>query len=94
MGIISKPNDPARDAANSLVSILNDNKIEARVGYPPFFLDEHGNPIRPTYPPSTGPPNVIIVEVGPKPLPISLQIKPMDIPADARGNRTWGNIAE
>jgi hypothetical protein len=54
MGIISKPNDPAVDAAKALVSVLNDNKIEARIGYPPFRLDENGKPLPPVFPPSAG----------------------------------------
>jgi hypothetical protein len=65
-------------AANALISVLNDNKIEARLGYP---VQELG-------------PSAILVEVGPKPLPSSLQSDPADVPADARGNKVWGNILE
>ncbi|MGB6176294.1 MAG: hypothetical protein WBF43_08135 [Methylocella sp.] len=95
MGRISKQDDPARDAATALVSILNDNGIQSTVGYPMFFLDDHGNPIMPVPVPSpTERSNVLVVEVGPKPLPTSLQLKPSDIPANARGVKIWGNIAE
>jgi len=64
-----------REAANSLIEILNKNGIVARSGYP--VLDP-----------------VIVVVVGPKPLPATLQLKPEDVPTDARGNRVWGNIEE
>lgn len=36
----------------------------------------------------------ILVEVGPKPLPPSLQLKPEGIPSDESGGRTYGNILE
>jgi hypothetical protein len=93
MGRISKQNDPARDAATALVSILNDNGIQSKVGYPMYFLDEHGNPIMPI-PSPTERNNVLVVEMGPKPLPTSLQLKPSDIPANTGGVKIWGNIAE
>jgi hypothetical protein len=83
MGRISKQDDPGRDAAMALVSILNDNGIQSTVGYP----------ITPGKMPSTMErSSVLVVEVGPKPLPTSLQ--PSDIPADAGGVKMWGNIAE
>jgi len=93
MGRISKKNDPAAEAANALISVLNENGIQSRVGYPTPFFDEHGKPI-PPIPSPTERPNVLIVEVGPKPLPTSLQLSPDKIPADAKGNKSWGNMAE
>ena len=95
MGRVSKQDDPARDAATALVSILNDNGIKSKVGYSMPFLDEHGNLIMPLPIPSQAErSNVLVVEVGPKPLPTSLQLKPSDIPANAQGGKIWGNIAE
>jgi hypothetical protein len=92
---LSKQDDPARDAATALASILNDNGIQSMVGYPMSFLDDHGNPIMPMPVPSpTERSNVVVVEVGTKPLPTSLRLKPSDIPANAQGGKIWGNIAE
>jgi hypothetical protein len=93
MGIISKPNDLANTAAQALVSVLNDHGIVATQAFPPMWLDEQGRPIPPKMPLSSNPPNVVIVEVGPKPLPESLKMRPPS-KSDAAGNKTWGNIAE
>jgi|SRR5580704_11078636 hypothetical protein len=92
MGRISRQVDPAEDAATALVSILNDNGIQSKTGYPMFFLDDRGMPVPMAS--LTERSNVLVVEVGPKPLPTSLQLKPSDIPANAEGVRIWGNIAE
>jgi hypothetical protein len=43
--------------------------------------------------PAVGPPCALVIEVGPKPLPKSLQVGPV-IPADLRSNEMWGNVAE
>jgi hypothetical protein len=93
MGTVSKSNDPASRAAEALVSVLKQNQIEARVGSPLARIDEDGRPVLFIPPTSSAPPNVVVVEVGPKPLPPTLQLSP-DIPADERGNKVWGNIAE
>jgi hypothetical protein len=69
---------PGIAAANALITVLKDNNIAARLGYP---IQELG-------------PSAILVEVGPKPLPLSLQIDPANVPADSRGNKVWGNITE
>jgi hypothetical protein len=79
-------------AANALVAILNENKIAARTGYPLPILNAENQPdtqamMRRDF-------ISLIIEVGPKQLPKSMQLKPGDIPIDATGNRIWGNIDE
>jgi hypothetical protein len=70
---------PHMDAAsNLLVSILNDNGIVARTGYPILELG----------------PLELLVMVGPKPLPESLKLQPEDVPVDEQGTKMWGNILE
>ncbi len=71
-------NQQTREAAEALVSVLKNNGIEARTGYPIRELGKNG----------------ILVVVGPKPLPKELQLKPEDVPSDEHGNRIWGNILE
>lgn len=66
------------NAADALVSVLNENGIEARRGYPVMELG----------------PSAVLVEVGPKPLPPSLRLKPESVKADEHGNKVWGNIME
>ncbi len=68
----------ARTVAEALVSVLNNNGIVARRGYPVLELGDNG----------------VLVVVGPKPLPKELQLKPENVPSDKRGNRVWGNIME
>lgn len=80
-------------AADALVGILNTNKITARTGYPIVKMSDDGQPDMQSILERDGI-AVIIIEVGPKPLPASMQLKPEDVPADARGNRFWGNIEE
>jgi hypothetical protein len=70
----------------------NDNGIVAAKGFSPMRHDGQGRPILPN-PLSSNPPNVVIVEVGPKPLPESLKMKPLSR-SGARGNKMWGNTAE
>jgi hypothetical protein len=95
MGVISEPNDPAKAAAQALVSLLNDNGIVAALGFPPMRHDGQGRPILLNHNPvSPNPPNVVIVEVGPKPLPESLKMGPPPGSSGALGNKTWGNTAE
>lgn len=66
---------PAKEA---VVSVLENNGIVARIGYPIMELGSNG----------------VLIVVGPKPLPASLQLKPENVPADAQGNRIWGNMLE
>lgn len=68
----------ARAVAEVLVSVLNNNGIVARRGYPVLELGDNG----------------VLVVVGPKPLPKELDLKPENVPADKHGNRMWGNILE
>lgn len=65
-------------AKEAVVSVLENNGIVARAGYPVMELGNNG----------------VLIVVGPKPLPASLQLKPENVPADAQGNRVWGNILE
>jgi hypothetical protein len=58
-----------------------------------YLLDEQNKPII-SMPSPTEQPNVLIVEVGPKPLPTSLQLKPENIPSGPAGGKSYGNIAE
>jgi hypothetical protein len=69
---------PTRAAAEAFVSVLKNNGIEARTGYPVQELGTNG----------------VLVVVGPKPLPSGLQLKPENVPADKHGNRVWGNTLE
>jgi hypothetical protein len=87
---VADPFSPYRDAADALVAVLVGAGIDAQKGFPLKRYNENGNrvPVGPDTPP--GPPQ-IVVEVGPRPLPPSLRLKPEDIPADARGNRIGGN---
>jgi hypothetical protein len=64
------------EAARALVAVLNEAGVESKIGFP---IPELG-------------PNAVLVEVGPKPLPAALELKPENIPADSSGNKTWGNI--
>ena len=66
------------DAADALVSILNENGIKADTGAP---VKELG-------------PNVVLVIVGTKPLPMSLDTTPSNLPTNDRGLQEWGNVAE
>jgi hypothetical protein len=59
-----------------LVAILNEAGVESKIGFP---IPELG-------------PNAVLVEVGPKPLPAALELKPENIPADSSRIKTWGNI--
>lgn len=93
MGNVAELNDPANVAAAALIALLNENSIQARQGYPLFFLNEDGKPIFPV-PGAPERPNVIIVEVGPKPLPPSMRLDPLSVRPDKNGGRTFGNIAE
>jgi hypothetical protein len=93
MGIISKPDDPAKAAAVALVLVLNENGITAKEGVPLFRFDAQGHPISPQIQPSLNSPNVVVVEVGPKPLPESLKINP-PFSSNRGVNSQWGNIAE
>jgi hypothetical protein len=81
----------ARAAANALVSILNENGIEAKTTGSLTGLVDKNDPGLPGKPSA---PAVIVVRVGPKPLPASLQLDPGKIPADPKGNRMFGNIVE
>ena len=83
----------ADPAVNALVNILETSKITARSGYPMWKMGDDGMPDTQSMMDRSGP-TVIIVEVGPKPLPTSMQLKPEDVPTDARGNKIWGNIEE
>ncbi|MGH6841231.1 MAG: hypothetical protein ACREDV_03950 [Methylocella sp.] len=83
------------DAANALVSILIQNNIAARVGYPQPKVDAQGHPVLPLpSPQGAEATDAILIEVGPKPLPPSLRLNPENIPADPIGIKIWGNIAE
>jgi hypothetical protein len=84
MGGVIKPDDAAETAAQALILALNDNGIVAAEGFPPISPDEQRK-----RPPSPNSPSVVVVEVGPKPLPESLQMGP-----PSNGGNTWGNIAE
>lgn len=88
--VVGIPNsdDPAQRAADTLVSVLENNGIVAREGFPSLRNDKQGRPLMPKFPFSLNPPNVIVVEVGPKPLPESLKMPPPS------GGGIWGNIAE
>jgi hypothetical protein len=66
------------EAAKALVDVLNEAGVESKLGFP---IPDLG-------------PNAVLVEVGPKPLPLTLQLKPDNIPADSSGNRIYGNIDE
>jgi hypothetical protein len=66
------------DAKDALVKILNDNGIQAQSGAP---LKELGS-------------NVVLVIVGPKPFPRSLEGRPDHMPTDVNGGSMWGNISE
>jgi hypothetical protein len=81
------------EAAKALKDVLLHNKIDAELAYPVHRLDERGAEILPTMLPAVGPPCALVIEVGPKPLPKSLQVGPV-IPADLRSNEMWGNVAE
>lgn len=83
----------AGPAADALVGILNANKITAITGYPTLKMSDNGHPDIQSTRDRSGP-SVIIVEVGPKPLPDSMKLKPEDVPGDALGNKVWGNIEE
>jgi hypothetical protein len=65
------------DAKEALVSILNENGIKADTGAP---VKELG-------------PNVVLVIVGSKPLPKSLDTTPSNLPTNDRGFQEWGNVA-
>jgi hypothetical protein len=65
------------DAQEALVSILKENGIKADTGAP---VKELG-------------PNVVLVIVGPKPLPKSLDTTPSNLPTNDRGFQEWGNVA-
>ena len=71
MGGVIKPNDAAQTAAQALISVLNDNGIVAAEGFNPMSPAEQRK-----MPLSPNSPNVVVVEVGPKPLPESLQMGP------------------
>lgn len=83
---ISK-SDPVERAIAALIAILKENGIEATTGFPIPTLDENGLPA-PQMPNTPSLPSVVVVEVGPKPLPPSLRINAGDRPG------MWGNIAE
>ena len=65
------------DAKDALVSILNENGISANTGAPVKELGE----------------NVILVIVGPKPLPKALDTELKNLPTNSRRSRMWGNVA-
>lgn len=67
-----------REAADVLISVFNDNGIKARTGFPIFDLAPEG----------------ILIIVGGKPLPESMELKPENIPANKNGVKSWGNILE
>lgn len=90
MGNVANSDDPAQRAAATLVSVLKDNEIVAREGFPLLRVDEQGKPLMPKFPLSLDPPNVIVVEVGPKPLPQSLETAP----PTGKGLELWDNTAE
>lgn len=93
---IDPSNRSAEQAVEQLLAILAENHIDARAGAPLFYHDEKGALVPPTFSPGKGlvpQPIVLVVEVGPKPLPASLKLAP-DIRADERGGKVWGNIAE
>ena len=66
------------EAARALVRVLNEAGIDSKIGPP---IPELG-------------PNAALVEVGPKPLPPTLQLKPENIPTDPSGMKLWGNIEQ
>jgi hypothetical protein len=77
-GPVGPGSEQIQAVIDALVKTLNDNGIVARSGFP---MDDLG-------------PSGVVVLVGPKPLPKSLQLNPNSVPADAHGNKTWGNILE
>jgi len=68
----------SREAGDALIAVLNEAGIEARFGPPIMELG----------------PSALLVEVGPKPLPATMQLKPEDIPGNDRDPKIWGNILE
>jgi hypothetical protein len=67
-----------QEAAEALIRELQNNGIAAREGYPMRELGAAG----------------MLVLVGLKPVPPTLQRRPEDIPADARENKEYGNTME
>jgi hypothetical protein len=84
LGVSSNSGDLTNKAARALVSVLNENEIVAVEGAPLLRLDEHGAIVLPI----TNGSLVIVVEVGPKPLPQSLKMGP------PKASGLWGNFAE
>jgi outer membrane murein-binding lipoprotein Lpp len=84
------------EAADALVSIFKQNNIAAQIGAPMPRANENGEIILPVMRPQdeAGLTDAIFIEVGPKPLPTSMELKPENVPSDSRGNKMYGNISE